>query len=74
MPREKERILLQHGDGGQLTHRLIREVFLKAFPDPGLAELTDAALLPAPRGRLAVTTDSFTVQPAFFPGGDLGEL
>jgi hydrogenase expression/formation protein HypE len=69
-------ILLAHGSGGQLTHALIREVFARHLSNPALDELGDAALLewPAGSGRLALTTDSYVVQPLFFPGGDIGKL
>ncbi len=68
-------ILLAHGSGGLLTHELIREVFLRCFANPALAALDDAAALPPlPLGRLALTTDSYVVQPLFFPGGDIGKL
>jgi len=70
-----ERITLAHGDGGEATHRLIADVFYPAFGNPALLQGGDSALLtlPAP-GRLAMTTDSFVVQPLFFAGGDLGRL
>ncbi|MCW2278945.1 hydrogenase expression/formation protein HypE [Heliophilum fasciatum] len=71
---KQEQVLLAHGDGGQLTHQLVQELFLRYFNFPALQALTDAALLPPPAGRLAVTTDSFVVQPLFFPGGDIGTL
>lgn len=68
-------VLLAHGSGGQLSHELIRDVFVRAFANPGLAELGDAAVVDLPPGsRLALTTDSFVVQPLFFPGGDIGKL
>lgn len=68
-------ILLAHGSGGLLTQELIREVFVHHFANPMLEELGDAAVLPAlPPGRLALTTDSYVVQPLFFPGGDIGKL
>ena len=70
-----ETILLAHGSGGLLTHELLREVFLSRFDNPLLAELGDAATLPPlPPGRLALTTDSYVVQPLFFPGSDIGRL
>lgn len=79
MTREEEpRILLGHGDGGRLTHDLIRSVFLPHFDNPAnpvLRPLPDAAVLAPPAGwRLAFTTDSFVVSPAFFPGGNIGTL
>jgi len=53
---------------------LIRDLFLK-YLDNGQAEgQTDAAILPWPGDRLAFTTDSFVVDPLFFPGGDIGKL
>ncbi|MGI9861658.1 hydrogenase expression/formation protein HypE [Moorella naiadis] len=67
-------ISLAHGDGGELTHRLISELLLRYFQDEALQPLNDAALLPAPPGRLALTTDSFVVKPLFFPGGNIGTL
>lgn len=69
------RVTLAHGDGGEATHRLIAEVFYPALANPALLQGGDSALLDLPgTGRLALTTDSFVVQPLFFPGGDLGRL
>jgi hydrogenase expression/formation protein HypE len=67
-----DRILLAHGDGGQLMADLIAQVFvarLGAGDPPG----DDAAQFAA-SGRLAFTTDAFVVDPIFFPGGDIGRL
>ncbi len=70
-----DQVLLAHGSGGRLTRELIQDVFLPAFQNPLLASLSDAACLPdLPRGRPAMTTDAFVVDPAVFPGGDLGYL
>ncbi|WP_258360755.1 hydrogenase expression/formation protein HypE [Moorella sulfitireducens (nom. illeg.)] len=69
-----ETISLAHGDGGELTHQLISDLFLRYFHDEALQPLNDAALLPFPAGRLALTTDSFVVKPLFFPGGNIGTL
>lgn len=68
-----ERITLAHGSGGEQTRELIESVFFPAFENPSLTR-DDAALLAAPAGRLALTTDSFVVSPPFFPGGDIGKL
>src|SRR5512144_1349801 len=68
-----DRIVLAHGGGGRVMHRLIRDVFLAAFGDPQNARGHDGAVLDL-GGPLAVTTDAFTVQPLFFPGGDIGSL
>ena len=74
-PRNVDRILLAHGSGGLLSHELIHDLFLRHFSNPVLASLADAALLAAlPPGRPALTTDSYVVQPLFFPGGNIGEL
>lgn len=68
-------ILLAHGDGGKLTHRLIEDLFLRHFANPLLAPLSDAACFDLPAGgRVALTTDSFVVSPLFFNGGDIGKL
>ncbi|MEW6173438.1 MAG: hydrogenase expression/formation protein HypE [Bacillota bacterium] len=67
-------VLLAHGDGGALTHELVTELFLRYFPNQTLKGLTDAAVFSVSGGRLAVSTDSFVVQPPFFPGGDIGKL
>jgi hydrogenase expression/formation protein HypE len=69
-----KRVLLAHGDGGLYAAALLKTLFLRYFNSQELARLSDAALLPAVEGRLAVTTDSFVVQPVFFPGGDIGKL
>lgn len=82
-----DKILLAHGSGGQLSHDLVRDLFLPHFPAPPLAKLDDAAVLeslgaPPQRGqlglgdgrRLAFTTDSYVVKPLFFNGGDIGRL
>ncbi|MGI6604726.1 MAG: hydrogenase expression/formation protein HypE [bacterium] len=67
-------VLLAHGDGGALTRELVEKVFLRHFANPALKEQGDAAELPKKLGRLALTTDSFVVNPLFFPGGDIGKL
>ncbi|WML60041.1 hydrogenase expression/formation protein HypE [Neobacillus sp. PS2-9] len=66
-------ISLAHGDGGELSHRLIKEVFIEAFGD-GNSALFDAASVDIPIGKIAVTTDSFVIKPIFFPGGSIGKL
>lgn len=67
------KVLLAHGDGGLLTHRLIKELFLEAFDPEILCELSDAAGITGSE-RMAFATDSFVVDPIFFPGGDIGKL
>lgn len=67
-------ILLAHGDGGLLTHQLLEKFFLPAYNNAILEALTDAATFPVESGKMAITTDSFVVDPIFFPGGDIGRL
>lgn len=69
-----KRILLSHGSGGKLSGELIDEVFMSKFDNPILDGHTDSALLPLITGKLAFTTDSFVVDPIFFPGGNIGKL
>lgn len=68
-----ERISLAHGDGGELAHRLIQEVFVEAFGHNEFARF-DAAIFPTTSTQMAITTDSFVVNPLFFPGGNIGKL
>jgi hydrogenase expression/formation protein HypE len=67
------RILLSHGSGGILTHRLLEELVFPAFRNPYLDKNEDSAVVRL-NGRTAFTTDSFVVKPVFFPGGDIGTL
>lgn len=70
----KDVILLSHGDGGLLTHELIRTTFFPSFKNEWLDEEGDSAVLNFGHERLAFSTDSFVVSPLFFPGGDIGKL
>ena len=65
-------ITLAHGNGGEENNELIKKIFYKHFENDILAKSEDAALIED--GKLAFTTDSFTVSPLFFPGGDIGKL
>lgn len=67
-------IQLAHGGGGKLTQQLIESVFYPAFGNEILAQEHDSAQIEVNRGRVAFTTDSFVVDPIFFPGGNIGEL
>ncbi|WP_071459878.1 hydrogenase expression/formation protein HypE [Bacillus massilinigeriensis] len=69
----EQRISLAHGDGGELSHQLIKNVFIKAFGHRDKA-MFDAASLTLPGNEIAVTTDSFVIKPIFFPGGSIGKL
>ncbi len=70
----KDTVLLGHGSGGKLSAALVRDIFLPALHNPVLARLDDQAIVNVGGQRLAFTTDSFVVQPLFFPGGDIGSL
>ncbi|MDD2352337.1 MAG: hydrogenase expression/formation protein HypE [Atribacterota bacterium] len=67
-------ITLDHGSGGKLSNNLISEVFLKHFDNEILNVLHDGAILPSSNKRIAFSTDSYTVTPLFFPGGNIGNL
>ena len=67
-------IVMGHGGGGKLGNELVEHLFLPAFRNPALENLGDAALLDVQAGKIAMSTDSFVVQPLFFPGGNIGEL
>jgi len=69
-----ETIQLAHGAGGKLSAELIEKIFLPRFANEQLNKLEDQAILDNPGKRLAFTTDTFVVDPIFFPGGDIGEL
>ncbi|TNF48527.1 hydrogenase expression/formation protein HypE [bacterium] len=69
-----ERILLSHGSGGKKSQELTERVFLRHFDDPALLMLNDQAVLDRLDGRVALSTDTYTVDPVFFPGGDIGSL
>lgn len=65
-------IKLAHGNGGEENNKLISEVFYKAFQNEILAKSEDAAVIE--NGKLAFSTDSFTVSPLFFSGANIGKL
>lgn len=66
-------ITLAHGAGGKQTSELIKNVFARYFKNPYLTE-DDAAVLPSPKGKTAISTDGFIVSPFEFPGGNIGKL
>jgi hydrogenase expression/formation protein HypE len=66
-------ILLAHGSGGKLGHELVEKKFIPFLANPMLDRLDDSAIFEA-SGRLSFTTDSYVVNPIFFPGGDIGKL
>jgi len=72
--RDYPQIVLGHGSGGRLSADLIQHLFVPLFDNPALASLNDQATLDLNGLRLAFTTDSFVINPLFFPGGDIGSL
>ncbi len=68
------RVEIGHGSGGKLTKELIEKVFVKSFKNDVLEALQDASYLDVDAGVVAMTTDSYVVRPAIFPGGDIGKL
>lgn len=71
---KSDRILLDHGSGGKAFHQLILKTLLPVFNNPILDNLDDGAVLDIGTSRLAFSTDTFVVDPIFFPGGSIGEL
>ncbi len=72
---ESKQILLDHGSGGGATRALIDDVLIKRLANPTLNELGDSAVFDLRHnGRIAFTTDSYVVDPIFFPGGNIGDL
>ncbi|NQT05964.1 MAG: hydrogenase expression/formation protein HypE [Candidatus Omnitrophica bacterium] len=69
-----KKILLGHGSGGRLTHDLIKNLFLKNLRNAYLSNLDDSAILRIGNQEVVFTTDSYVVNPLFFPGGDIGKL
>jgi len=71
---KKNTILLDHGSGGKLSHRLITDLVLPIFDNAILSPLHDGAVFDMDGQRLAFSTDTFVVDPIFFPGGSIGDL
>lgn len=71
---KNEVILMAHGGGGVLTGNLIREIILRELGNPILAKLDDGACIDVEECHLVMTTDSYVIDPIFFPGGDIGKL
>ena len=67
-------IQLDQGSGGRATHELVQELFVSAFQNEFLLEMNDSALVNVAGGRIAMTTDSYVVDPVIFPGGNIGSL
>ncbi|HEC77609.1 MAG TPA: hydrogenase expression/formation protein HypE [candidate division WOR-3 bacterium] len=70
----EKNIRMSHGAGGLSSSRLIKKIILKYFTHRTLKKLEDSAELKIKENNLAFTTDSYVIQPLFFPGGDIGKL
>ncbi len=71
---KSQKILLDHGSGGKASHDLIKNTFFPKFDNPFLLECDDSAVFNMGNSKLAFSTDSYVVDPIFFPGGDIGSL
>jgi hydrogenase expression/formation protein HypE len=69
-----DKVMLDHGAGGRMSHSLIADIMLPVFDNPVLSKLDDGAILDIDGMRIAFSTDTFTVDPIFFPGGNIGDL
>jgi hydrogenase expression/formation protein HypE len=67
-------VVLAHGGGGRLSKQLIEAVFLQAYGNDTLNLMHDGAVLDVAAGRIAFSTDSYVINPPFFPGGNIGSL
>jgi len=67
-------ITMAHGAGGKATQSLIEGLLVPAFANATLEAMADAGTVPVLGGNVAMTTDSFVVNPISFPGGTIGEL
>jgi hydrogenase expression/formation protein HypE len=71
---EYKTILLAHGGGGKLSHQMIQKVFVSQFNNDLLDPMHDGAMFALGGTRYAFSTDSYVINPIFFPGGDIGSL
>ena len=69
-----ERVQLAHGGGGKLTQQLIEGMFQPHFANKALDQQGDGAVLDIGGQKLVFSTDSYVINPLFFPGGDIGSL
>lgn len=70
---DNDLILLGHGSGGKLSHKLLSDLIIPLLSSSTGGQ-NDAAIVQCNGGRLAFTTDSYVVDPLFFPGGNIGSL
>jgi hydrogenase expression/formation protein HypE len=74
MNKENGKITLAHGSGGRMMHELIETLFMKELGNSVLRQRSDSAIIRMGSKKIAFTTDSYVVDPIFFPGGDIGSL
>ena len=67
-------VTLDHGSGGEASHELVNDILISRLDNEFLQQLDDSAVIDLSGGRFAMTTDSYVVDPIFFPGGDIGSL
>ena len=70
----EEKVLLDHGSGGKVSHSMFSDLILPLFENPELSKQDDGATLDIKGTKLAFSTDSYVVDPIFFPGGNIGDL
>lgn len=70
----QEKIVLDHGSGGKISHSMVSDIILPFFKNEELSKLDDGAILNIAQTKLAFSTDSYVVDPVFFPGGNIGDL
>jgi len=70
----RDKISLAHGSGGKASHELIEKLFVAGFGSKSLAAMEDSAVIRVGSDKIAFSTDSYVVDPIFFPGGDIGSL
>lgn len=70
----QEKIVLDHCSGGKISHSMVSDIILPFFKNEELSKLDDGALLNIAQTKLAFATDSYVVDPVFFPGGNIGDL
>ncbi|GLI33938.1 hydrogenase expression/formation protein HypE [Desulforhabdus amnigena] len=71
---ESMTVQLDQGSGGRATHELVQDLFIQSFRNEYLLEMNDSALVNVGNGQIAMTTDSYVVDPVIFPGGNIGSL
>ncbi|OEU74106.1 MAG: hydrogenase expression/formation protein HypE [Desulfuromonadales bacterium C00003068] len=67
-------ILLGHGSGGEMSHQLLEQLIIPILSGSAFSQRNDAAVIDCPTRQLAFSTDSYVVDPIFFPGGNIGDL